>query len=282
MDHHNHNQHLTNDSSSSSSFCKPMMSSGHGGMIMYMDGFTFSLFHHNNSSSSSSLSPCLNLLFSGYTLDNPYKFILAMIIVTCIGISVEGIAWLKRRYVIGIKKKIRTNNNNDNIHTSTAAAATTINDNTNNNNNIVDDKEYIIAKYVLAGLQGLQAFIGYILMLAVMTYSIELLLSAILGLSLGFIIFGKYKFLLRDNEDIIMTEVSGDGGGGHGESSTTPCCDFMDDIIIDDDIIDSTNHHHHHYHHHHGYTSVLNDDIDSTSSSSLFLRKTTVSKDLVD
>ena len=103
-----------------------MMSSGHGGMIMYMDGFTFSLFHHNNhnnnnnnSSSSSSLSPCLNLLFSGYTLDNPYKFILAMIIVTCIGISVEGIAWLKRRYVIGIKKKLRSNNNNDNININT-------------------------------------------------------------------------------------------------------------------------------------------------------------------
>lgn len=55
---------------------------------------------------------------------------------------------------------------------------------------------------------------SYILMLAAMTYSIELLLCTVAGLSLGYYIFYKQKHMLNANQ-----------------SAANPCCDFLEDIV---------------------------------------------------
>ncbi len=185
---------MPDDGSSSTGFCK-----AGSAMSMYMTGFSFSLFNPNKG--------CLNLFFSNFTLDTAFKFLLAMVTVTCIGISVEGIASLKRRYISGFNKRKRAMGN---ANRGNSGDTTSTGD--------VDGK----AKYVLAAFQGLQALIGYILMLSAMTFSIELLFSAVLGLSLGFLIFEKHKTLLSTSTAGDNTALD-DGDG-------TPCCGFTEDV----------------------------------------------------
>lgn len=238
----NHEHHLSGVESveAVSSFCQTTMS-----MTMYMDGFKFSLFNKS--------SHCLNLYFSNFTLDTRFKFVMAMIVVMCIGVSLEGMSSLKRRYVSGLKKKWNIHNNNNNRSRN------------NGDFNIDNDRNqdgFLQAKFVLTGFQGLQAFTGYVLMLATMTYSIELLLSAVAGLAIGFFIFGKYKPFLRTNSD---DERGGDTTGiGRG---STPCCGYDDGGASSDSTSQSD----------FDYIPVNgeNDDIHTNHiSSSLFVCKT--------
>jgi len=92
------------------------------------------------------------------------------------------------------------------------------------------------AKYVLAAFQGLQALIGYMLMLSAMTFSIELLLSAVLGLSLGFLIFEKHKMLLSTST---VTDAPVDDGDG------TPCCGYTEDVDGSEDSPRGFDYHQH-------------------------------------
>ena len=61
-------------------------------------------------------------------------------------------------------------------------------------------------------LHGIQAFLGYILMLATMTFSLELLFSVVLGLSTGYAIFFQTEDALREKH-----------------VTSNPCCNFMED-----------------------------------------------------
>ena len=63
-----------------------------------------------------------------------------------------------------------------------------------------------IKRWTITLLHGLQALVGYILMLATMTFSVELLFCVIVGLGIGFAIF-------YDDEDSHVT--------------TNPCCNFI-------------------------------------------------------
>jgi hypothetical protein len=69
-------------------------------------------------------------------------------------------------------------------------------------------------RFAITVLHGSQALTGYILMLATMTFSIELLLSAVFGLALGYAIF-------------FQTEEHYLGDSGH--VTTNPCCGFMEE-----------------------------------------------------
>ena len=62
-------------------------------MSMYMDGFHFSL----SSVSSDNTTPlsCLNLFISSWTLSTRLRFFLALILVTALGISIEGLTTYK-------------------------------------------------------------------------------------------------------------------------------------------------------------------------------------------
>ena len=114
------------------------------GMIMYMDGFRFSL-------STSKKNPCLNLYFPSWTLNTRSKFLWAMLGVVMLGIVTEGISKLRSklsRRLTGMTKR-----------------------------------------WSMAVLHGVQALVGYILMLATMTFSVEILACVIFGLGTGFAIF---------------------------------------------------------------------------------------------
>jgi Ctr copper transporter family len=88
----------------------------------------------------------------------------------------------------------------------------------------------VVLRYSIPLLHGLQAFSGYILMLVTMTYSIELLLCVVLGLTLGYYIFfvrsigssvpapGSSPVLQREETVHLLQHVA-----------TNPCCDFLQD-----------------------------------------------------
>ena len=75
------------------------------------------------------------------------------------------------------------------------------------------DKEHRNVMIILTLFHGMQALSGYILMLAAMTYSIELLLSAITGLCIGYFMFYKQRLVLR--KSLVST--------------SSPCCEFLDE-----------------------------------------------------
>jgi len=136
---------------------------GGGGMIMYMDGFRFSL---------KGGQPCLNLYLESWTLDTRSKFLLAMACVALLGIATEYISKLRSR--LCSKRPLRFRN-------------------------------YRLA---IAVLHGLQALVGYILMLTTMTFSVELFCSVIFGLGIGYCLF-------YSDDDWHVT--------------TNPCCNYMQD-----------------------------------------------------
>ena len=114
--------------------------------------------------------PCLNLYFSGWTLDSRLKFVSAMFGILVLAVATEGISklrFLMSRRLKGSRKR-----------------------------------------WTVTCLHGLQALVGYLLMLATMTFSVELLLCVIVGLGLGFAIF-------YDDDDNHVT--------------TNPCCNFIQD-----------------------------------------------------
>mmetsp|Transcript_4478 Transcript_4478/g.10810 ORF Transcript_4478/g.10810 Transcript_4478/m.10810 type:complete len:224 (-) Transcript_4478:462-1133(-) len=151
--HHDHAS-MTMADDSHNALCNEM------GMVMYMDGFHWTLKGDQS---------CLNLFFGSWTLNTVPKFIGAMLLVVALGIATEGInRW---------KHSVNMNSNRN-----------------NNNNN----------KLIKACLQALSIASAYLLMLVVMTYSLELLLCVVLGLMIGYYVF--------------------DGDAIH--HSGTPCCNF--------------------------------------------------------
>ena len=144
--------------SDENTFCSSSMHShstalqaGSEGMIMYMDGFRFSL---------SGKQPCLNLYLPGWTLDTKAKFLWAMMGIIILGIVMEGISKLRSH----LSKRLSG----------------------------------FAKRWAITLVHGVQALVGYILMLATMTFSLELLGCVILGLSLGFALF-------YDDDDLYVT-----------------------------------------------------------------------------
>jgi hypothetical protein len=132
--------------------------------------------------------PCLNLFFPGWTLDTPGKFAAAMIGIALLGVFVEGVSKLRHRTVKAAKR----------AHVSEDLQRW--------------NPQFL--RFAITLLHGSQALTGYILMLATMTFSIELLLSAVFGLALGYAIF-------------FQTEEHYLGDSGH--VTTNPCCGFMEE-----------------------------------------------------
>ena len=140
-----------------------------GGMVMFMDGFHWALKRGNQ---------CINLYFPNWTLDSKGKVVGAMIGVLLLAIVTEGIS--KYRHTLSQKAKKTYYLSN----------------------------EAKILRLTQTSLHGFHAFTGYILMLATMTFALELLLCVILGLVIGYAIFG---------------------GDQYSHVTTNPCCAFLED-----------------------------------------------------
>lgn len=126
-------------------------------------------------------SDCINLFFATWTLNTRWKFLAAMIGITLLGIATEGITKLRH----DLSKKAKA----------------------------AKPEQYYVFTVIQTGLHGLHAFMGYMLMLAVMTFAWELFLSVVLGLAIGYVLFG---------------------GNTYTFGSTNPCCAFMEDETFDD------------------------------------------------
>mmetsp|Transcript_9761 Transcript_9761/g.21437 ORF Transcript_9761/g.21437 Transcript_9761/m.21437 type:complete len:624 (-) Transcript_9761:140-2011(-) len=121
----------------STDFCVPM--SGDQGTTMYMDGFQWT--------AASPDATCLTFLFKSWILDTKWKFILACVGAVLLGLSIEVINAVRRRFA---KKK-----------------------------------NSAPARWMTYLLQAVTLLLAYIIMLLIMTYSLELFLASILGLALG-------------------------------------------------------------------------------------------------
>ena len=138
-------------------------------MTMYMDGFRSPLlsylFHHqpDANTTSSSVPPCLNFLFRGWTLDTPTKFLAAMMVVIILGIGVEAIAAVRSGDTIQYLF----------CHRRRRHPALT-------------PYQRVMIKMTAVGSHVLQAGCGYVLMLAAMSYSVEMLISVLFGLGVGY------------------------------------------------------------------------------------------------
>jgi hypothetical protein len=115
-----------------------------------MDGFQWTLKRQ---------SSCLNFYFPTWKLDSCPKFVAAMVCVITFGIITEGIGRLRHN----VNKKARQ-----------ASNATQLNN----------------LWYLQTLLQGANALMAYVLMLATMTYSLEILCCVITGLVFGYFLFG--------------------------------------------------------------------------------------------
>lgn len=143
-----------------------------------MEGFKFSL---------AGREPCLNLFFPDWTLDTPHKFFAAVVGVGALAVAVEGISALRYRIVRSVKQ----------AHRRRRGAA---------------PKATQALRLVVTLLHGLQGLLGYLLMLAIMTFSIELLLACVVGLAVGYGVFFQY-----------------DEAMGRVHVTTNPCCAFLGD-----------------------------------------------------
>jgi hypothetical protein len=119
-------------------------------------------------------SSCINLFFESWTLNTPGKFVLGMLGVVLLGICTEGISRLRH----GVLEKARG------CHA----------------------EEHLKYSLLQTGLHAVHAFSGYILMLATMTYSCEMMLSVIVGLMIGYFAFGRVTVV-----------------------SANPCCAFLEE-----------------------------------------------------
>jgi hypothetical protein len=136
-------------------FCRGMP------MSMFMDGFHWSLHHpsHQDNNSTATMTPpdCLIYFVTGWVLDDADKFkgagIFSFLLALCMEI-LSAIRGVAAHY----------------LHQSRW-----------------------IRFLGLTLIYGLQAFLGYLLMFLSMTFSIEILLAAIVGLCVGNLAFFRYE-----------------------------------------------------------------------------------------
>lgn len=135
-----------------------------------MDGFRWTLKEEGNS--------CLNLYFASWTLNSKAKVFGAMAAVFFLAVLTEAISKLRHKLTMRARD------------VSTPLA----------------ERKRIATFQTL--LHGIHAFIGYVVMLATMTFSLELLCCVIFGLTTGYFVFG---------------------GESYSHVSTNPCCAFLED-----------------------------------------------------
>eukprot|EP00527_Entomoneis_sp_CCMP2396_P004601 CAMPEP_0198148040 /NCGR_PEP_ID=MMETSP1443-20131203/39362_1 /TAXON_ID=186043 /ORGANISM="Entomoneis sp., Strain CCMP2396" /LENGTH=211 /DNA_ID=CAMNT_0043812603 /DNA_START=78 /DNA_END=710 /DNA_ORIENTATION=+ len=156
-------------------FC--MASHSGGGMVMYMDGFRRTLRGNH---------PCLNLFSTQWTLDSKGKFMIAAFGVYLMAITVEGMSKIRRQVVLAAKAADRSSEADRTWRQS-------------------------ILRLLVTVIHGTQALLGYLLMLATMTFSVELFFSVILGLATGYAVFFRHDDPLAEHH-----------------VTSNPCCNFME------------------------------------------------------
>lgn len=167
-------------------------------MSMYMTGFHFSLWETD--------SPCLNFLWPSFTLESRGKFYMAMIFTVALGILVEVFPLWRMKLLRRMERFVAPEQYQH------------------------QPRKEQLQTLLLSIFHAMQALLGYILMLIAMTYSVELILSILTGVSLGFYMSFKMKKGLGSSSSSSSLlqqrpEELGMGVLGH----CNPCCDFVED-----------------------------------------------------
>jgi hypothetical protein len=163
-----------------------------------MDGFQFSLSQTEDTQQQPT-QPCLNLLFPSWTLDTREKFYVAIAVVFLASFCLEGLSAWRYRIVQSVRKQQQRYRQ----QTSTSTQAQTTAPST-------PPVSTQGLRFVLTLLHGLQGLLGYLVMLAVMTYSAELLFAVVLGLALGYATFFQFEEAF-----------------GRVHVTSNPCCSFL-------------------------------------------------------
>ena len=162
--HHDHGHHNHSHTDDDEAFCRGMY------MVMFTDGFRWSLAS-NTDTNTTSTPPCLAYYVASWKLSMSGKFRGAMVFSFLLALLTEGLS-VSRFTLIQYLHVFAGNNNN-------------------NNNNRRSRKH----KLVLTIVYALQQWLGTMIMLVSMMYSIEMLLSVVAGLCLGNFVF------VRDHPD---------------------------------------------------------------------------------
>lgn len=149
-------------------------------------GFRFSLRRNQS---------CLNLLFPSWTLTTETKFYIAMMGVFLLAVSVEGFSKLRHRVVRAARQ----------------------------NASLGQTSKALWLRSTVTLLHGMQALLGYTLMLVTMTFSLELLMCVVAGLAVGYAIFFQQMGCLFDASDDGVDSVSDEAR----HVTSNPCCEFM-------------------------------------------------------
>jgi len=195
-------------SPASNATAAPFCSNPEMAMTMYMSGFRSSLLTYlfpgpppppDAVGGSVSPPPCLNFIMSTWTLDTPTKFAMAMLGVILLGIAAEFISALRA---------------SGSIHK--LATCCSVSSGTNSRCGI-----RLVLRIVIVSTRMLQAAVGYVLMLAAMSYSVELFGCVVLGLALGYCLC--FDVDTGGGDDGGRGEISAGQSGGGGAGT---CCDF--------------------------------------------------------
>lgn len=137
-----------------------------GGSSMYMSGFRFTFsVASTNTINDIPPPPCLNFLHDSFTLDTPWKFFFAAVLTVTLSFVTEALAAFRFKKQ-GLKK-------GGGSRQWSATRICGVNS----------------RKFVRVFLHCLHGFMGYLLMMIAMTYSIELLLCVLVGSGLGYAVY---------------------------------------------------------------------------------------------
>ena len=176
---------MSDDSSMSGDgdFCQGMP------MSMFMDGFHRSLHRHGSSSNNNSthqqqLPDCLIYFVTGWVLDDRDKFKGAVVYSFLLAILMECLSAVRGAAAHYVRRPL--------------------------------------PRFVcLTTIYGLQALLGYLLMFLAMTFSVEILAAAVVGLSVGNLAFFRYHDFQPHRKRRPMGPAQNETGGG-GRSETEP------------------------------------------------------------
>ena len=209
------------------------------GTVMYMDGFHWAL---GSSASSGTPPPCLNLFFPSWTLYSRSRFVFGMASVTSLGILVEACGVWRTLCLRRGRARRRRRLVEETRGSSGDGVATTM-------PTIPPPVSTIRSKRLLcvvvpksvrhffdthcdliaAALHASRILLGYLLMLAVMSYALEFLISAVFG-----VVLGRYLFMDKDdggdsNNSEETSRLDSRNGNNTWGGGGDPCCDFDDE-----------------------------------------------------
>jgi hypothetical protein len=221
---------------------------------MYMDGFhwtTYSYYYnHHDQSMSQIILPCINILSPSYTIETIAQFYTVCFLVFLLSMATEGITKLRYTYIRHVITSGRSRHSPYHRQQQQQRHHRCV---SCHNMKCKRNHFYHYHRCMIPLLHGIQACMGYLLMLMVMTYSIELFICVILGMMIGYYIFfvASYDNTMNDEDSIhrspaVQTTVTqpeserdplllSQQQHQHQRdllllttvSSSNPCCDFL-------------------------------------------------------